>query len=742
MGSGDEAARTAMRRPASWLAVAVSVAVPALGCSSSKAPARGSARGEARPGSQDAARAPRRSRLSAEPWHPLPARSVRITARCAPEASKGGDTQEVPALPLPQSLPRSRWPALIELQQLVAAGRQAQARTQAAALLADGGWVPRYAAAMLWSCSPCLEVVKPVLTRVLVASGWRWSSVRWVFLMLEHPDEAVRATALEILGSAATHLGPRRRRARLEFFLPWIRRTVEDPSRWVRASGVALLGLLKDRVAHEIFTRALGDPCPIVRLEAVRAIARAVTLVPGAPTTWAVCARLRDPSPAVRAEVLEVLRSSPRACPLGQVAGLLLDSSRVRLRLMTPESGDLGLRLEAGRVRDHALEALPRPLRAGLPGLPPDIRVKEALRALRSAGVIPGKHPRLRPRPPTTPQRRPGARAGRDRGDEAARLSSGVLAQRSEVSVLRSLLSPAGKGGRASRVALRRRLLSPAARAGMGALLPSLEGAALERALGAVARLPLAGSLLASVVGLLGRSEAEVRLWALEVLHLSTRDDCRRPVLERALWLAREDPDGRVRAAALRLLVAFGAGPSVRQRVAHALGDRDPAVRVTAARALLDICAPWFRALVRGGPEGTLCNRARAELVSRLPEEEPSVRAAVLYYLIRGPGPRPPLPLVVAALGQSQPLESRTRAEASQDPVSYVRARLALPTEAFPSVQAAVVMALEMVFGPRHRGSEAERSLRWQDDLRRFGWDLPRAGGQAPAPSARLPARR
>lgn len=700
---------------ATAVCLGVCLALPGRGCSSSRAPQGKSARRDARSGDRLRAASPHPGLRGIPPerWRPLPARPLQLPS-CRAEVIPLDETvRRLPPQPVAHSVPRSRWPALLELQRLVDTGRQARARTRAAELMAAGGWLPRYAAAILWSCPPCASLVIPRLTRIIAISGWRWSQVRWVLPLLDHPDEEVRAGALEILSSAAAHLGPRARRARMEFFLPWVRRLVADPSRWVRAAAVTLLGLLGDRVSHERLTRALADPSPLVRASAVRAIARAVTLVPDAQTTWAVCRRLRDPSPAVRAQVLRSLRSSPRACPLGQVARLLLDASRVRLRLRTPESGDRGLRITGGQVREQAWEALPKPVRSGPPGLPLDLRIARALRALQGVSVRPGDRVRLRPRPPASQGNPTGATRGMENEERVLR---GLLASVQSGRQRRAAGHPAGG------VLLRLRV--PASRAALGSLLASLGGAMLRRALDVVARLPLEGLLLSGVVGLLRHPLSKVRCRALTLLRRGTRDDCKGPVLERALWLAREDPSPGVRAAALRLLVAWNAGPAVRLRVSHALTDIAPEVRIVAARGLLDLCAPWFRARATGGVDGTLCHVSRGLLLARLPREAPAVRAAILYGLIRAPGEKPPAAWVVHALDEGDPLDESHRASR------------------FPSVRAAAVMALEALFGPRHHGTEAARAARWQDDLHRYGWVFPPASPALPPSSSRLPVGR
>jgi hypothetical protein len=70
--------------------------------------------------------------------------------------------------------------------------------------------------------------------------------------------------------------------------------------------------------------------------------------------------------------------------------------------------------------------------------------------------------------------------------------------------------------------------------------------------------------------------------------------------------------------------------------------------------------------------------------------------------------------LVVRALGQDTPARVSVRIGTERRTVD----------PGFRTVRSAVVMALEAAYGPRHRGTEAQRARRWQDDLLARGWDL------------------
>jgi hypothetical protein len=180
-------------------------------------------------------------------------------------------------------------------------------------------------------------------------------------------------------------------------------------------------------------------------------------------------------------------------------------------------------------------------------------------------------------------------------------------------------------------------------------------------------------------------------------------DDHKRPVLERALWLARRDPHPLVRRRALGLLSRWHAGAAVRRRALAALRDPHPAVRLAAVAATdaLD---------VEGAPERWL---------ARLDAEVPLVRAALLYRLIRrasepqGFAAVPPVKTVIRALDQPEPVALGVPLGAARRTVD----------PGFASVRSAVVMALEAVYGTRHRGNEAQRARRWQDRLLAHGWD-------------------
>ncbi len=545
----------------------------------------------------------------------------------------------------------------------------------------------RYLAATVWGCPPCALDAVQRLRRRLDAATWGWAQARWLLPLCGHPDAAVRAATLQAFHWAATRLARPTLRERLSYHLPVFRTCVGDRSPRVRAAAVALLGLLQDRTSHRLLSSALADPRPVVRRQAVRAVARAITLVPGARFTWAVCARLADPSPAVRAATLAAAGRTPGACPLPTLAGLLTDRARVRLRLVTVDHGEVGLQVAGGEVRHAAWHALPAALRPTASGLPWDHRIADARDVLARAGLLAplagGSRWALRPRPPTAPRPAPPLAAG-----SARRLR-------------RWLAAPAPAKGP---LGGQQHGVSDAARTRIGRLLGRLTPALRRRALRECGRLPLAGPRWEAVVGLLAHPQARTRYLALGALRRATVDDHKRPVLERALWLARRDPHPLVRRRALGLLFRWHAGAAVRRRALAALRDPHPVVRLAAVAATdaLD---------VKGAP---------ARWLARLDAEVPLVRAALLYRLIRrasgsqGLATVPPVETVIRALDQPEPVAPVVRLGAGRRTVD----------PGFASVRSAVVMALEAVYGTRHRGNEAQRARRWQDRLRARGWDL------------------
>lgn len=564
--------------------------------------------------------------------------------------------RDPPALPLP---PRKAWPALVHLERLLADRGPAAARPKAALLAASIG--PEHLAAVIWSCPPCTKDILGKLRRRAEKTGWSWTEARHLLPLGGHPREEVRALTLWTFGAAATRLGPGPLKERLEFHLPVWRGMALDPSPWVRAEALALLGLLGDRRAHALMVGLLDDPFGLVRAAAARAIARAVTLVPGAPSTRAVCARLEDPSPWVRAVVLEVLAEAQGACPLPVVAALLGDRFRVRLRLLTALSGDQGLLGDGGEVRHWALRALPPAFRLSDPDEPWDLRLEKARASLARAGIAPAAPPG-----PATPL---GACAPSPWRPTA----------------------PPGRVLAGSRAAARPRTASHRALVALGGAASSSQD--LVQALAALEGMPLGGDLGRAVLELLGHSEAQVRWIALVRLDAGGADEDRRALLERALWLLSHDPHPLVRAAALGALVSHHGGSA--PWIETGLRDAHAAVRLAAVEAL-----------AQARPA-----RARDRLPSLLEDPSPAVRAAAIHRLVRDPLASPPLAAVIRALDDRAPAFVRVSIGGSEERID----------PGFGTVRGAALMGLEAARGVLHRGTDEERARRWQDDLR-LGW--------------------
>ncbi|MFH2007249.1 MAG: HEAT repeat domain-containing protein [bacterium] len=586
--------------------------------------------------------------------------------------------REPPAPPAP---PRWLKPSLTKLAALTRQGDSAAAQVLTGDLLRARRMDARALAAFTSvACVDCVLAAVEVLRQRLVERSWAWAETRWLLPLCGHVHERVRAAALHAFAGAATQLGVKTLRRQLDHFLRVFRSLTADPSPLVRARALTLLGRLHDRTAHRLLVAATRDRFPAVRIAAVEALFEAVRPVPGAPSTKRVCALLDDPSPTVRATVLTSLPRLSAPCPMERIVALLNDPAQSGLRRHTDVSGSHGPLGPSLPVREAAYWALPPAFRAGRSAdAPLRRRIAAALRLVRELrpallGRPPARLRPMRPLPAKLPQPPEGLQAATN-------------------SLLTALLAAGGAK------AFRRLLQSRAKQAAVAMVLPRLHAASLIELLG-VAEVTLRGPLLLGVVGLLAHASPAVRRAALARLGSSTVDDRRAVVLRRALWLAREDPQPLVRRAALRLLAAWDHGAAVRDRALNSVGDRHPAVRHLA-----------IPLAVRLAPR-----RALPLLPQRLAGESPGVRAVILRLLIRRPSARP-MPLLVArALDDVSP--------------SRIVVPLGNGTEtvivggSFGTVRGAVLSALEQAFGPRHRGDEAARAKRWQDDLLRLGWKL------------------
>jgi len=561
-------------------------------------------------------------------------------------------------------------------------GNESGARALAGRLIADPRLTSRDLSALAsLACAPCSLAALHALGKRISARKWAWSESRWLLPLAGHGNERVRAAVLTAFVWARADLETQVVRRRLETFLRVFRYLAADPSPWVRAEALHLLGRLRDRSAHRLLVAATRDRFPVVRLAAVEAIAEAIRLVPGAPSTRRVCALLGDPSPAVRAAVLGVLPRTQAPCPVARVVVLLGDRFRTGLRFGTDASGAQGVRGRQQEVREAAYLALPPAFRVGAkPGASWDERIRMARQTIRrlQPTLVSGPSGILQPMKPL-PARLPGT-APKD-PKEMAQVSTRLAAVLGgpEPGLVRGLLRTQP---------LQRAL----ARVLVGLPAPTLV-AFLE-----ACDVPLRSQLLAAVVGLLAHDRADVRHAALERLASSTLNDRRPSVLSRALWLARRDPHALVRRRALELLVDWHRGDAVRVRVLRALADPHAAVRHRAVSLSL-VVAPVAAARL---------------LPTRLAGEVSLVRAALLVRLVRRPALRP-APGVVA----------RFLDDASSDQLTVkMGGRKRVVGGSFGSVRGAVLSALERSFGRRHRGEEAIRAKRWQDDLLRLGWKL------------------
>lgn len=560
-------------------------------------------------------------------------------------------------------------------------GDESGAQTQAVAIIADPRVTSRDLSALAsLACPPCSLEAMRALRKRISARKWAWSEARWLLPLAGHGDERVRAAVLTSFLWARTQLETQAVRKRLDTFLRVFRYLAADPSPWVRAEALHLLGRLRDRSAHRLLVAASRDRFPVVRLAAVQAIAEAIRLVPGAPSTRRVCALLADPSPAVRAAVLEALPRTQAPCPVARVVALLGDRSRAGLRLSTDANGAQGARGRRQEVREAAYLALPPAFRAGTqPGASWDVRIGAARRLIRrlQPTLLSSPLADLRPMKPL-PAKLPGtAPTGQALAQVNQRLATVLTAPDS--GLVRGLLRTQPLQQALARV------LSGLPAATLVALLEASE-------------VPLRSQLLAAVVGLLAHDRAVVRHAALGRLSASTLDDRRPSVLARALWLARRDPHALVRRRALLLLYKWHRGAAVRARILQSLSDPHPAVRHRAV-GLCEKVAPVAAVKL---------------LPTRLAGEVAVVRSELLVLLVRRPALRPP-PGVVA----------RYLDDASSDQLTVTMGgRKRVVGGAFGSVRGAVLSALERSFGRRHRGPEPIRAKRWQDDLLRLGWKL------------------
>jgi HEAT repeats len=581
----------------------------------------------------------------------------------------------------PAPRPPARWmrKGLTEMMVRWQRGDQSAARMLAGRLVADPRTRTRDLSGLAsLACEVCSLIAIDAMRRRITAARWAWRESRWLLPLAGHGGERVRVAVLTSFLWARTQLETQTARKRLETFLRVFRYLAADPSPWVRAEAVHLLGRLKDRSAHRLLVASTRDRFPVVRLAAVEAIAEAIRLYPGAPSTRRVCALLADPSPAVRAAVLEVLPRTQAPCPVARVVALLGDRYRAQMRFSTDASGAQGPRGRQREVREAAYLALPPAFRvkAG-PRVSPDERIRSALQTIGSLqpALVSAPVGDLRPMKPLP-----------------ARLGGAVptdlpLVSRRLATVL----------GAADPALVRGLLRTGPLQQGLARVLVSLPATTLAAFLEAC-DVPLRGQLLAAVVGLLAHKRAVVRHAALERLAASTLDDRRPAVLARTLWLARKDPHPLVRRRSLALLTRWHRGEAVRVRVLRSLADPHPAVRHLAVSLSLRV-APAV---------------AGKLLTALLGSEVPVVRSELLVLLVRRPTLRPPARLVARYLDDA----------ASDQLLVSLGPRKRVVGGSFGSVRAALVSALERSFGRRHRGEEPIRAKRWQDDLLRLGWNL------------------
>lgn len=586
------------------------------------------------------------------------------------------------APPAPRSPARWLRKRLTEMMVRWQRGDASAAREVAGRIIADPRVGTRDLSALAsLACAPCSLTAIAAMGRRISSRKWAWTESRWLLPLAGHASERVRAAVLTTFGWARTQLETQAVRRRLETFLRVFRYLAADPSPWVRAEALGLLGRLKDRSAHRLLVAATRDRFPVVRLAAVEAIAEAIHLVPGAPSTERVCGLLADPSPAVRGAVLRALPRTQAPCPVARVVALLGDRYRTGLRFSTDASGAQGLRGRQQEVREAAYLALPPAFRpeAG-PRASWDDRIRAARRTIArlQPTLVSGPSGDLRPMKPLPA--RLGGTLVKDPLDKAR------VSQR----LVRVLGAP-------DPGLLRGLLRTQPLQRGLARVLVSLSPSTLVPLLEAC-DVPLRSQLLAGVVGLLAHDQAVVRHAALDRLSASTLDDRRPSVLARALWLARQDPHPLVRRQALALLVKWHRGAAVRARVLRSLADPHAAVRHLAVGLSMAVA-----------PEA-----ASKLLPARLAGEVPVVRAELLTLVVRRPALRPP-PAVVA----------RYLDDASSDQLTVsLGGRERVVGGSFGSVRGAVVSALERSFGRRHQGEEPIRAKRWQDDLLRLGWNL------------------
>jgi HEAT repeat protein len=593
--------------------------------------------------------------------------------------------------PPPYPIPRAGAPVHERFLRLVRAGDFLAAREVLAGHFRSPAVVPGDLAAFgLTPCAPCTHDVLAELKRRARRTGWRWTEASALLPLLGHPEERVRAAVIEALGLASVSIDAEALRRRMEYHQRVLRRMATDPSPWVRSEAVSLLGRLGDRVAYRLFLLAAVDEFPVVRGAAAQAIGKAIGLPRGAETTRAVCARLRDRSPVVRALTLDVVRGTELPCGLAPLLAALGDSSRVAFRLVTDENGSLGERsLDHASVREAAWAALPEGLRAATrPRDPWTVRIREARQLARRLD-------------PTLPK-------WSDRDHRLRELAPRVLAfPEPPVSLAfrAEALERIVRDTAPSDQDLRRALHDPLGQAlialGLGRVGPDR----LVVVVPLLGDVPLRGALLRRVLSLLAHPAPRVRAAALRTLARGTLDDRRDLVLRRALWLGRRDPDPGVRAEALAVLVAWNEGAAVLERLRRALEDPSAWVRRCAV-------IPSVRL---GGPE------AHRVLADRIASEDPSVRAVAIPALVREQSPALRPHQVVAALAD--------RRSATPSPPESAPGDRGDPGDG--SVRAAVLHALEMRFGVRHRGIEDVRVKRWQDDLALHGWALPEPPGAA-----------
>ncbi len=665
--------------PLVWLVLALALFVPGPGCKDRKKKPPG-----ARAGARDAqAKKPFVVKV-AEPWPELKPVAPGVGEFLASDPVV--PTLDLRSLkvatrvpPAPRPPARRLRKRLTEMMLHWQRGDESAARAQAGRIIADPQVQTRDLSALAsLACVDCSLAAMDAMRHRITAKRWTWTESRWLLPLAGHASERVRAGVLTTFVWARAHLETQAVRKKLETFLRVFRYLVADPSPWVRAEALHLLGRLKDRSAHRLLVAATRDRFPVVRLAAVEAIAEAIRLVPGAPSTRRVCAMLDDPSPAVRAAVLGVLPRTQAPCPVVRVVALLRDRFRAGLRFATDEGGAQGARGRRWEVREAAYEALPPAFRTGASSSASwDERIAAALGSIRrlQPKLSPGPAGDLRPMKPL-PAKLPGIPS---KGVASMEKQLRTVLRSGHAKLLRVLFRTQTQQQALARVLAR---FSPRV---LDSLLTTCD-------------VPLRSQLLAAVLGLLAHGDPQVRLAALTRLASSTVDDRRPAVLARALWLARRDKHPLVRRRALSLLVGWHRGAAVRARILRALGDPHPAVRHVAVRLSL-VVAP---------------RQAPALLAGRLAGEAPVVRARLLTTLIRRPALRPS-PRVVA----------RYLDDAASDQLTIrLGGREHVVGGSFGSVRGAVVSALERSFGRRHRGDEPICAKRWQDDLLRLGWKL------------------